>query len=283
MIQAVGRPRMWGAMAVAALVACAAASPLAAQGRGAQAPAGPPPTAKAAAPIDLTGMWVSVVTEDWRWRMVTPARGDYQSVPITAEAMKVADAWDPAKDTATGEACRSHGAGGLMRLPGRARISWADDNTLKVEFDNGTQTRLLKFGATKASSVAPTWQGQSAAEWEGPRRPARRGAPVAGASGEGRSAGPAPVAPPAPTFGNLKVVTTRMKPGYLRKNGVPYSADAVMTEYWDLHKSTGTQWLVITTLIDDPKYLQRQWVTSPNFRRETDESKWDPTPCSATW
>src|SRR6186713_2125659 len=125
-------------MAVAALAVCAAASPMAAQGRGAQAPAGPPPTAKAAAPIDLTGMWVSVVTEDWRWRMVTPARGDYQSVPITAEAMKVADGWDPAKDTAAGEACRSHGAAGLMRLPGRARISWADDNTLKVEFDNGT-------------------------------------------------------------------------------------------------------------------------------------------------
>jgi len=255
-----------------------AAAPLMAQGRNSQAPAAPPPTAKAAAPIDLTGMWVSIVTEDWRWRMVTPAKGDYQSVPITPEAMKVADGWDPAKDTAANEQCRSYGAAGLMRVPGRARISWADDNTLKVEYDAGTQTRLLKFGASKPPTGSPTWQGHSVAEWEGPRRPARARGPAAGGEGQARPA------TPAPTFGNLKVVTTRMKPGYLRKNGIPYSADAVMTEYWDLHKqANGTQWLVITTLIDDPKYLQRQWVTSPNFKNEPDASKWDPTPCSAAW
>ena len=65
------------------------------QGRG-----GPPPTARAAAPVDLTGYWVSVVTEDWRFRMVTPPKGDYASVPLNAEGRRVADTWDPSKDGA---------------------------------------------------------------------------------------------------------------------------------------------------------------------------------------
>src|SRR5256885_16685471 len=58
---------------------------------------------KAAPPIDLTGYWVSVVTQDWRWRMVTPAKGDYAGVPITLVAKKVGDAWDPAQDEAAAD------------------------------------------------------------------------------------------------------------------------------------------------------------------------------------
>ena len=64
----------------------------------------------AGAPIDMTGYWVSIVTEDWRFRMVTPAKGDYASVPVNAEARKVADAWDPAKDEAEGNQCKAYGA-----------------------------------------------------------------------------------------------------------------------------------------------------------------------------
>src|SRR5437660_115998 len=103
-------------------------------------------SAKASAPIDLTGYWVAEVTEDWRWRMVTPAKGDYLSIPINPAAEKVADAWDPAKDDAAGEQCKSYGAPGLMRAPTRLNITWQDDNTLKVQTDYGTQTRLLHFG-----------------------------------------------------------------------------------------------------------------------------------------
>ena len=72
------------------------------QGQTGQAPAGPPPTPRASAPIELTGNWVSIVTEDWRWRMVPPPKGDYASVPITPEAKRIADGWDPAKDQAAG-------------------------------------------------------------------------------------------------------------------------------------------------------------------------------------
>src|SRR5436190_18214482 len=114
-----------------------------AQARGQQAP----PSPRANAPIDLTGQWVSVVTEDWRWRMVTPPKGDYASIPITPAAKQVADRWDPARDEANGEQCKSYGAAAIMRVPGRLRITWQDDNTLKVETDAGTQTRLLHFDA----------------------------------------------------------------------------------------------------------------------------------------
>ncbi|MBI4265972.1 MAG: hypothetical protein HY657_16475 [Acidobacteria bacterium] len=252
-----------------------------AQGRGAQTE--PSPAARAAAPIDLTGTWDSIVSEDWRWRMVTPAKGDYASVPITAEAKRVADAWDPAADTAAGEQCKAYGAAAIMRVPTRLRISWQDDNTLKVETDAGMQTRLLRFAPPQgrgapsesrgsnppAPAGPPTWQGHSVAEWETPA-----------ARGRGAAAGAA-AAPPG--FGSLNVVTTHMRPGYLRKNGIPYSASAMLTEHWDVHREpNGDQWLVVTSLVDDPMYLQQQYVTSPNFKKEPDESKWDPTPCSAT-
>src|ERR1700758_242784 len=116
-----------------------------AQGRG--APNGPPPTAKASAPIDITGYWVAFVTEDWRFRMVTPRKGDYQAVPMTPEARKIADAWDPAADEAAGNQCKSYGAAAIMRLAARFHITWQDDNTLRVESDAGTQTRLFHFNS----------------------------------------------------------------------------------------------------------------------------------------
>src|SRR5262249_38415990 len=105
----------------------------------------PPANAKAAAPADLTGQWVSLVTEDWRFRMITPEAGDYASVPVNPVGRKVADNWDPAKDEAAGEQCKAYGAASIMRVPGRIRVSWADDDTLKIETDAGRQTRMFYF------------------------------------------------------------------------------------------------------------------------------------------
>src|SRR6478609_3536486 len=103
----------------------------------AQPPAGPPPrvSAKDAAPEDITGYWVSVVTEDWRWRMQTPAKGDITSIPLNPEGRKTAEAWDPAKDEAAGNQCKAYGAAAIMRVPGRLHITWQDASTLKVEMD----------------------------------------------------------------------------------------------------------------------------------------------------
>ena len=264
--------------------------------RGNQPP--PPPPPRAGAPIDLTGYWVSIVTADWRWRMVTPAKGDYQGVQLNAEGRKVADTWDPAKDEAAGEQCKSYGAPALMSVPERLHITWQDDTTLKIETDAGTQTRLLRFGpstlrepqggpepgrGTTGSGQAPTspneprtWQGVSQARWLFPRpdvplqlRPADRVAD----------------APPIrPTGGSLQVVTKNLRAGYLRKNGVPYSENAVLTEHWDLYKRpNGEQWLTITTQIEDPQYLSNVRLVAPVFKKEPNGNKWDPTACSSRW
>jgi hypothetical protein len=241
-------------------------------GARAQAPAAPtpPPTPRAAAPIDLTGNWVSVITEDWRWRMVTAPKGDYASIPLNAEAKKVADAWDPEADEKAGQQCKAYGAPGLMRIPTRLRISWQDDTTLKVETDAGTQTRLLHFGDWKSPGGEPTLQGDTVATWETPR-----GGPRPTASSPNERAQPTAKA------GHLKTVTTRLRPGYLRKNGVPYSDKTTMTEYWDLLKrSNGEEWVVITTVVEDPTYITNRWITSLNFKKEPNGAKWDPSPCS---
>jgi hypothetical protein len=240
-------------------------------------PPQPPRPPRAGAPIDLTGYWVSIVTQDWRSRMVTPAKGNYQGLQLTPAARKVADAWDPARDEAAGEQCKSYGAPALMSVPGRLHITWQDDTTLKVDTDAGIQTRLLQFGAAPAAANAPrTWQGISQAQWLTPRpnvplqlRPAERTADTP---------------PTRPTGGSLRVVTRNLRAGYLRKNGVPYSENTVMTEFWDLYKRpNGEEWLTITTQIEDPQYLTNVRLIAPIFKKEPDGSKWDPTPCSATW
>jgi hypothetical protein len=228
-------------------------------GRGGQQ--GPPPTARAAAPIDLTGNWVSLVTDDWRWRMMTPPKGDILYLPVNAEGRKVAEAWDPARDEAANEQCKGYGAPGIMALPGRLRISWQDDTTLKIETDTGQQTRIFSFARGPQPAAAPSLQGRSMAEWE-----------IAG----GRRGGG------APRPGSLKVVTRNLTPGYFRKNGVPYSANAVLTEYFvRMTEPTGDEYLAITRFLEDPTYLTGPFIRTVQFKKEPDGSKWAPTPCSA--
>jgi hypothetical protein len=205
---------------------------------------------------------VALVTEDWRWRMMLPPRGDVSSIPVNAEARKIAQAWDPARDAAAGEPCKAFGAPALLRIPGRVRLAWENPATLRLEADAGTQTRRFHFGATPAS--APSWQGSSMASWTfAGGRAARGGAP--------------------PRGGTLKVVTTNLRPGYLRRNGVPYSADATVTEYFNrvdgLH---GDTYLIVTTVVTDPRYLNQPFVTSTHFRKQADTSGWTPTPCSTS-
>ena len=223
------------------------------------------------APVDLTGYWVSLVTEDWRWRMLTPPPGDFASIPLNAEGRRVAEAWDPDAPVPAGEECRPYGAAGLMRLPTRLRIAWADESTLTIESDAGQQTRRLLFGDRQPPGGAPQWQGFSQAAWE--------------RVGEGQMLSPASrnralsgIDPEAPS-GSLQVVTTRMHPGYLRRNGIPYSGDAVLTEFFDRISVNGEEWLVVTSRLDDPTYLSQPYTLSTHFKREPDASRWNPRPC----
>ena len=244
-----------------ALFAIAIALPVAVHAQGRGGAAAPPPTARASAPIDLTGYWVAVVNVDWRYRMVTPAKGDYGGVPITKEALQIVNAWDPAADEKAGEECKSYGAAAVMRLPARVHITWQDDTTLKVDVDAGTQTRLFRFAPAAAPTVPPTWQGDSTAQWE---RGGGRGGPPAG--------------------GSLTVLTKNMRAGYLRKNGVPYSERTTMSEHFDVAPlPDGGALLLVNTIVEDPVYLNAPYIVSPHFKKEPDGSKWDPTPCSSTW
>jgi len=289
-------------------------------------PPGPPPSAQKAAPIDLTGNWVAVIAQDWRFRMITPAKGEFQGVPLNQAGQKIADAFDPAQyggatataPPATSPAglrqtpptpigryqvsgiidCRAYGAPALMHMPTRLRISWDDANTLKIESDWGQQTRLLHFIPNRPYAnaalpllvqvmepgqkpAAPSLQGHSVAVWEQPydqnasfwqrgqvRGPGGGGG-LNGAEQRGRTAG-----------GYLAVVTGDLSPGWLRRNGVPYSERTrVIEHYQTFQDPTGAKWFDVATEVIDPQYLNAPFFTTGDFVQEPDGSKWAPHPC----
>jgi hypothetical protein len=191
--------------------------------------------------------------------MVTPAKGEYRRIPASPAAVPIINAWDPSADERAGNQCKSYGAGAIMSVPGRLHITWQDADTLRVDTDAGTQTRLLRFTERATPpTAAPTWQGESTARWDR-------------ASGSGGG-------------GSMRVVTTHMREGYLRKNGVPYSDRASVTEHFDVAPlPDGGALLLVTTIVEDPVYLNAPYIVSPHFKKERDGSKWDPTPCSSRW
>ena len=181
--------------------------------------------------------------------------GDVSYVPLNAEGRRVADTWDPERDKAAGEECKGYAAPAIMRLPSRVQISWQDDNTLKLDIDNGMQTRLFHFDQREAQG-ARSWQGWSYARWE--------------MSGSTRQ-------------GALHVDTSNLRAGYLRKNGVPFSENAFMTEYYNLIvEEDGNQYLVIQTYVEDTRYLNTHFVRTLQFKREPDGSKRAPVPGTAS-
>jgi hypothetical protein len=247
----------------------------------AAAPAGPPPggrapgakaapaNAKAAAPFDLAGQWVSLVTRDWQFRMVVPRRGEYQGIPLNLAGKQYADSWDPAADERAGKQCGPYGAGVVMLVPERLRIQWQDDETLRVDTDAGMQVRLLRFKPdANAKPVPPSWQGQSNAAW---------------LMHEGSDPGFGPPADEG-NFGALKIATSNMLAGLIRKNGIAYSEHSDLTEYWDVQQDpvTKKEYLIVTASLHDPDLLRANYNYVATFERESDRAKWDPTPCSLT-
>jgi len=222
--------------------------------RAGQAPVSPP-TGKPAALLDLEGQWVAVVTEDWRSYMLTAPKGDYESMPLNGIGRQVADSWNP--DATDSDACMAYGAATIMRTPSRFRISWEADDVLRIESDAGMQTRKLHFTKTADSQGAPSRQGYSFAKW------VQEGESVA-----------------KKNFGTLEVVTSNLLPGYLRKNGVPVSDQALVTEYYDRFKAfNGEEWLVVTTIVDDPRYLYEPFTTSTHLKKDPRPAEWHPEPC----
>jgi hypothetical protein len=221
------------------------------------------------APVDLTGYWVSVISEDWAWRMRTPPRGDYASVPLNAAGRAEADRWSDAQDGS----CLAFGAAAALRMPTRVHITWRDANTLQVETDNGLQTRLLRFGPDqRPSDSVRTLQGFSTAHWE----------VVSSVTGSGADGGIVTSSVAVPRWASLQVETTDLQAAWLRPNGVPYSSDAVLTEYFDRFADGEDEWFTVTTIVEDPTYLTEPFVISSNFKRERNGAKWDPADCEPT-
>jgi len=294
-------------MKLAAVFVIAFGTLVAAQGRGqgrgagGQAPAAPAPpqTAQQAALIDLTGYWVSVVDEDWRLRMMTPPKGDYAYVPLNAAGRKIADEFNPELyggaryQTSQVIDCRAYGGAGLMHMPMRLHITWDSPETLKIETDWGVQTRLLHFtpgksngdielalrnGEISGGHASASAQGYSIAAWEQPFRfnqtTFQRGA-VGRGGGLGQNR-----ADEAQSGGSLGVVTTDLAPGWLRRNGVPYSSKARLIEHFmTFQDPTGKDWFTDTTTVIDPEYLNTPFFISSEFQKEPDGSKWAPHPC----
>jgi hypothetical protein len=230
------------------------------------------PSPRTAAPLDLTGYWVSVVTEDWRYRMVMPPQGDYGSVPLNSEGRRVADTWRP--DQAGG--CEAYGAGAGMRAPGRLHITWEDDETLRIDIDAGRQTRHVHFEPRQPPTAPRSWQGSSLARWDGPPDVID----VLRTGGFDRLDRGTGTALRRGVWTPLKVVTTNLHAGWLRQNGVPYSAQAIVTEHFMRYAvPDGGEWLTVRTVVDDPAYLVQPFMVSTNFMREPDGSNWNPRPC----
>jgi hypothetical protein len=265
------------ALLCASVVAGAHAQGARGQGRGAT-------TARATAPIDLTGYWSAVLTEDWHTRMLTADRGDFGSgppgavaqvvtgrigvganpakdgnIPYNMKGAQAAMAWDAARDEAAGRQCLAYGAPGIMRQPTHLHVSWADDNTLTIEADFGSQTRRLQFVPPPAAPV-PSPQGHSVASW-------------ISMGGGGGQAG-------FQKGGALRVVTTHLTPGYYWRNGMPYTGNAVLKEnFFLLDVPDGSRWLTVTQQVDDPEYLTEPYVVNYHFKKLPDGSAWRPTPC----
>ena len=291
----IGRPAVLIAVG-SALLALWVPSVTHAQGRG-----GRVATARESAPIDLTGYWTAVITEDWAQRMLTPSKGDFGggppgaartpgrtpiglgsnpadegNIPYEAAGSEAALEWDPANS----DACMAYGAPGIMRQPTRLRITWEDDNTLKIETDLGTQTRLFHFAAPlrpgrmnyiggrfvppKAvtdielpDGLEPSKQGYSTASWTA----------MGGTNSE--------------TGGYLKAETTHLTPGYYWTNGTPYTPDAVLTEHFRIMDLPDlSSWILLSLMVEDAEYLTQPFLVNYHFKKLPDGSTWNRQPCS---
>jgi hypothetical protein len=197
--------------------------------------------------------------------MASPVKGEMRGIPLNAEGRKLANAWDPAKDDG-GDPCRAYGAPAIMNVPGRLHITWENDSTLRVDTDSGKQTRLLHFTQQAATLSAPALQGYSTANWD-----MEGGRGTEGGAGAGLRA----------TASSLKVVTTNLLPGYLFKNGIPYSGSARITEYFNrIEEPDGNSFLLVEEILEDPQFLTGPYVRSWYFKKLPDGKGWNPAECS---
>jgi hypothetical protein len=238
-------------------------------GFGGRGGGGPPASARDAAPVDLTGTWVSLVTEDWIERMSpdSPASGTGGGFGFG----RGRGAADAGTQITSDDPCAAYGAGAIMRVPGRVKIRWEDDSTLLFEYDAGSQRRIIHFSDDAPAQADTSLQGWSTASWQ------------AGAGGGNRGRGGPPASlqsGAAARWGSLKIVTTDLSPGYLITSRSWYGVNAMLTELIRIHSDFGQPYFTVTAIIEENGTVTS--TTSSTFKKESGASGFDAGKCEIT-
>lgn len=195
------------------------------------------------AQADLAGMWAQRFHEELPERGAGPEIGDYAGLPVNDAARLRADSWDAAKWTIPERQCEPHPADYAPRGPASLRIGRTVDPISQdvVSWDitimwSLSYRSIYMDGRPRPSRYAlHSWQGFSAGEWEGDM---------------------------------LKVTTTHLKEGWVRRNGLPRSDRATVIEYFIRNED----YLTLATVVVDPVYLTEplvrtsDWVQDPGVQ-----------------
>src|SRR5262245_39058038 len=198
--------------------------------------------APARAQVDFSGVWQPLYQEDFPERLAGPDLRDYAGLPINDSARQFADSWDPARITLPEEQCRVHVSPYIYRGPTMLRI-WEEKDpqtqqlvAIKHYISTYEQTRTIYMDGRPhpGPNAAHTWMGFSTGHYDGDM---------------------------------LIVETTHLKQGWVRRNGLPMSDQATMTEYYARNGDMFTQVVVLV----DPVYLTEPLVKSQEFYRSARE------------
>jgi len=201
------------------------------------------------AQVDLSGSWAPRFSEDHPERIPGPELGDYLGLPITDGARQWALSWDPSRLTLPEHQCQVHVSPYIYRGPLQLRI-WEDRNpetqqliAIKNYISTYEQTRTIWMDGRPhpPEYAAHTWAGFSTGKFEGDM---------------------------------LTVTTTHIKQGWVRRNGLPESDRATLSEHFIRHGNVLTHISIVT----DPVYLTEPLIKTQNFvindRLQTGPGAW---------
>lgn len=204
----------------------------------------------AAAQMDFTGEWAVVPAQD---NIDNPHLGEYVGIPLSAEAIRRAEIWDASIQSLPEWQCRPHSAAYIKRGPSNMRI-WKEVDpasreivAFHAEWLRSTDTAIYLDGRPRPPPYAGhTWAGFSTGEWQGDR---------------------------------LKVTTTHMKQDYYRRNGVPQSDRARLSEYLIRRRFRDEDYLTWVIVAYDEVYLTEPLIRSTEYRLDLNQ-RIPPYPCT---
>jgi hypothetical protein len=198
--------------------------------------------------IDFSGEWAPRFYEDQPERVPGPELGDYLGLPINAAARMRADTWDASLLTLPEWQCRPHGADYIWRGPSNLTITKeVDPVTREITAFHAVWLRSVDRPVYLDNRPHPpeyanhTWAGFTTAKWDGDM---------------------------------LTTYVTHMKEGYIRRNGVPRSDLATLTEHWIRHED----FLTVVTIVTDPVYLTEPFIRSTDYQLDLHQHV-PPYPC----